>query len=124
MEKLKRDFHLPHNRHCKHECVLSDKYQSRYGVHTLDIAKKLMDYGYHPPTIYFPLIVKGTLMIEPTESESKELLDGLIAALQEIASKARENPSLLHNAPPITLRFSRLDETLANREPKLRWQKK
>ena len=123
MEKLKPYFHSPYERHCMHECVLSDKYQARHGVRTHDIAKRLMDFGFHPPTIYFPLIVKGALLIEPTESESRESLDGLISAFQEIACEAQENPSRLHSAPTAP-RLSRLDETLANREPKLRWRRK
>lgn len=122
MARLRRSFHLPYDRPCMHEVVLSDKHQAPKGVHTLDIAKRLMDYGFHPPTIYFPLIVKGAMMIEPTETESRESLDGFIAAMKEIAREARHDPDLLRNAPTVT-RLSRLDEVEANREPKLRWQK-
>ena len=122
MKKLKDHYHLPYDRLCMHECVLSDKLQNRYGIKTLDIAKRLMDYGYHPPTIYFPLIVKGALMIEPTESESKADLDRFIEAMKAIALEAQNNPDLLLEAPHKTF-LGRLDETRANREPKLRWEK-
>ena len=88
---------------------------------TVDIAKMLIDYGFHPPTIYFPLIVKGALMIEPTESESKETLDSFIHAMREIARKAQDTPEAFHNAPHTT-KISRPDETRAARQPKLRWK--
>ena len=88
MHQLKGAYHLPYDRLCKHECVFSDAIQLQNDVKTLDIAKRLMDYGFHPPTIYFPLIVSGALMIEPTETESKETLDQFIAAMQEIAREA------------------------------------
>jgi glycine dehydrogenase subunit 2 len=104
-----------------HECVFSDRLQSRYGVTALDIAKRLMDYGFHPPTIYFPLLVHGALMIEPTESEAKESLDQFIEAMVQIAREAEMNPALLQNAPYKT-KVSRLDEVLANRKPRLRWK--
>ncbi|MEG1346221.1 MAG: hypothetical protein RSC78_05780, partial [Acidaminococcaceae bacterium] len=106
---------------CMHECVLTSKKQRPYGIHTLDIAKRLLDYGYHPPTIYFPLIVEEALMIEPTETESKETLDGFIAAMQKIAVEAQTNPEIVQNAPHNTL-VSRLDETLAARKPVVRWE--
>jgi glycine dehydrogenase subunit 2 len=82
------------------------------GIHALDIAKALIDRGFHPPTIYFPLIVKEALMIEPTETESKETLDAFIAAMKDVAEKAESNPDELHKAP-VTTPVSRLDETLA-----------
>jgi glycine dehydrogenase subunit 2 len=85
-------------------------------VHTLDIAKRLMDYGFHPPTIYFPLIVPEALMIEPTETESKQTLDAFAAALIQIAQEAKANPELLHSAPHVTP-VSRLDEVQAARQP-------
>jgi glycine dehydrogenase subunit 2 len=122
MKKLRGYYHLPYDRLCMHECVFSDKFQNKYGVKTLDIAKRLMDYGYHPPTIYFPLIVKGALMIEPTESESKHSLDKFIAAMKAIALEAQNNPDLLLEAPHKTF-VGRLDETSANRKPRLRWKK-
>ena len=121
MSQLKGSYDLPYDRFCKHECVFSDAIQAKKDVHTLDIAKRLMDYGFHPPTIYFPLIVKGALMIEPTESESKETLDEFIAALKRIAAEAEEHPDLLHEAPQKP-RVSRLNEVKAAREPNLRWR--
>ncbi len=115
-EKLKETFHLAHDRPCMHECVLSDKNQAGHGVTTLDIAKRLMDYGFHPPTIYFPLVVPGAIMIEPTETESKEDLDRFIDAMQQIAREAAENPQLLHDAPHKS-KVRRLDEVSAARKP-------
>jgi glycine dehydrogenase subunit 2 len=104
-----------------HECVLSDKALTPHGVSTIDVAKRLIDHGYHPPTIYFPLIVPGALMIEPTESESLEGLDRFADTLIEIAREAREEPETLRTAPHRT-RHARLDETRAARKPVLRWQ--
>ncbi|MEG1159837.1 MAG: aminomethyl-transferring glycine dehydrogenase subunit GcvPB [Acidaminococcaceae bacterium] len=121
-KKLLADaYDAPFDRYCMHECVLTSKKQRPYGIHTLDIAKRLLDYGYHPPTIYFPLIVEEALMIEPTETESKETLDGFIAAMQKIAVEAQTNPEIVQNAPHNTL-VSRLDETLAARKPVVRWE--
>lgn len=105
-----------------HEVVFSDTLQARHDVHTLDIAKRLIDHGYHPPTIYFPLIVPGALMIEPTESESKEELDAFCDTLLQIAREAQEDPDLLHQAPTLAP-LRRLDETTAARKPVLRWQR-
>jgi glycine dehydrogenase subunit 2 len=99
-----------------HECVFSDRDQQAAGITTLDMAKRLMDYGYHPPTIYFPLVVHGALMIEPTETESKEDLDQFIEALQAIAREAAENPQALREAPG-RCKVRRLDETAAARNP-------
>jgi glycine dehydrogenase subunit 2 len=104
-----------------HEVVFSDKKQSRLGVKTGDIAKRLIDYGFHPYTTSFPLIVPGALMIEPTESESREELDLFIDAMRQIAREAEENPDLVTSAPHST-RISRLDETGAARKPVLRWK--
>ena len=115
-ERLKDVLHLPYDRPCMHECVFSDKNQKAHKVTTLDLAKRLMDYGYHPPTIYFPLVVGGALMIEPTETESKAELDQFIAALRAAAAEAAENPELLHNAP-VRAKVRRLDETAAARRP-------
>ena len=116
-EKLKRTYKLPYDRLCKHEFVLSGKGFS--SIHTSDIAKRLIDYGFHPPTVYFPLIVEEALMIEPTETVSKEELDRFIQAMERIAEEARERPELLkeapHNAP-----VRRLDEVQAARKPILR----
>ena len=120
-DKLKGYYHLAYNQTCMHECVLSDKIQSAKDVHTLDIAKRLIDYGFHPPTIYFPLIVSGALMIEPTETETKETLDEFIDAMIKIAKEADENPDMVKNAPHTT-QLGRLDETRAARNPVLRWK--
>ncbi len=117
--KLKGTFHLAYDRPCMHECVFSDKLQQAHKVSTLDIAKRLMDYGFHPPTIYFPLVVPGAIMIEPTETESKETIDLFIDAMKAIAAEARENPELLRQAPTRCKR-RRLDETTAARKPCLR----
>jgi len=118
-ESLKDTFHLPYDRPCMHECVFNDEKQEAFGVTTLDIAKRLIDNGVHPPTIYFPLVVHGALMIEPTESECKEDIDRFIETLKAIAVEARENPEVLHAAPTNT-KVRRLDETLAARKPCLR----
>ncbi len=115
-DSLKGTFHLPYDRPCMHECVFSDKFQEPYKVTTFDMVKRLMDYGFHPPTIYFPLVVPGALMIEPTETESKEDIDLFIESLKAIAKEAQENPELLHAAPQKTKR-RRLDETSAARKP-------
>jgi glycine dehydrogenase subunit 2 len=123
MHQLKGAYHLPYDRVCKHECVFSDAIQVQSDVKTLDIAKRLMDYGFHPPTIYFPLIVAGALMIEPTETESKETLDQFIAAMQSIAREAKDTPDVVRAAPH-TPRLGRLDETRAARQPILRWKPK
>jgi glycine cleavage system P protein (glycine dehydrogenase) subunit 2 len=106
-----------------HECVLEHDLESRTGVSTLEIAKRLLDFGIHPPTIYFPLVVKGALMIEPTETESKEVLDHFISALERIYDEALNDPQIVKNAPH-TLRLSRVDEAEAARRPILRWQAK
>ena len=105
-----------------HECVFSDRKLEETGVTTLDIAKRLIDYGYHPPTTYFPLIVHGALMIEPTESEPLEGLDKFIDTLHTIVREAREEPEIVKSAPSRS-RHSRLDETRAARHPVLRWQR-
>ncbi len=119
---LKEDFYLPYDRTCMHECVFSGKLlKERYGVTTLDIAKRLLDYGYHPPTIYFPMIVEEALMIEPTECESRRTLDQFIACCKQIVQEAAENPELLKQAPQHTP-VRRLDETGAARNPVLKWQ--
>ncbi|MGB9439489.1 MAG: aminomethyl-transferring glycine dehydrogenase subunit GcvPB [Desulfobacterales bacterium] len=115
-ELLKQTFHLPYDRPCMHECVFSDKLQLVHKVTTLDMVKRLMDYGFHPPTIYFPLVVPGAIMIEPTETESKEDIDLFIEALKSIAAEAEESPELLHAAPG-KCRRRRLDETTAARKP-------
>lgn len=121
LSQLKKDYDTPFARHCMHECILTSKQQKQFGVRTLDIAKRLLDYGYHPPTIYFPLIVEEAMMIEPTESESKETLDGFIEVMHKIAAEAQENPELILQAPETTV-VGRLDETTAARKPVVRWK--
>jgi glycine dehydrogenase subunit 2 len=118
-ESLRDVYQLAYDRPCMHECVFSDKFQEEDKVATLDIAKRLMEYGFHPPTVYFPLVVPGAIMIEPTETESKESIDAFIAAMRAIAQEAKENPEVLHEAPRIT-KVKRLDETAAARKPCLR----
>jgi glycine dehydrogenase subunit 2 len=113
-EKLKNFYDIPFSQVCKHECVISATRQAANGVHALDVAKGLIDMGYHPPTMYFPMIVKEALMIEPTESESKETLDAFIEAMIEIAKKAQSDPASI-KAAPITTPVGRLDETAAAR---------
>ena len=123
MKRLKDHYDLPFDRPCMHECVFTDRLQEKYHVSTLDIAKRLIDYGFHPPTIYFPLVVKGALMIEPTETESRENLDQFVETMVAIAKEAEENPDLLRQAPR-RVKVRRLDEVLAARNPKLRWTKR
>jgi glycine dehydrogenase subunit 2 len=120
-KKLEDVYELPYKTPTLHEVVFSDRRQTVNGVKTGDIAKRLIDYGFHPYTTSFPLIVPGALMIEPTESESREELDLLIDAMRQIAREAEENPELILNAPHST-RISRLDETAAARKPVLRWK--
>ncbi len=118
-QKLQGLLDLPYPADSLHEVVFSDK---NLPVKTLDIAKRLLDYGFHPFTIYFPLIVHGAMMIEPTETESKETLDEFVAIMEKILQEAREHPELLLQAPQQTP-VRRLDETLAARKPVLRWRK-
>ncbi|MEC2056894.1 aminomethyl-transferring glycine dehydrogenase subunit GcvPB [Peribacillus psychrosaccharolyticus] len=122
MRRLSAYYDLPYDRHCKHEFVLSGRRQKKLGVRTLDIAKRLLDFGYHPPTIYFPLNVEEAMMIEPTETESKETLDAFIDAMIQIAKETEDNPEIVQEAPHTTV-IKRLDETLAARKPVLRFQK-
>jgi glycine dehydrogenase subunit 2 len=113
---------IPFERYCMHEFVASAAtLKAQTGVRTLDIAKRLIDYGYHPPTIYFPLTVEEALLIEPTETESKETLDAFVDALAAIVDEARNDPELLHSAPHSSP-VRRLDETAAARQPNLRWK--
>ena len=118
---LEGTFDLPYSTPSMHEVVFSDKVQARKGVKTMDIAKRLIDYGFHPYTTAFPLIVPGALMIEPTESEDKEEMDLFIDAMKSIAREAEEDPQTVLAAPHST-RVSRLDETAAARKPMLRWK--
>jgi glycine dehydrogenase subunit 2 len=116
MHRLAPYFELPYPGVCKHEFVMSGRGLKKYGVRTLDVAKRLLDFGYHPPTIYFPLNVEECIMIEPTETESKETLDAFIDTLIQIVKEAEEQPDLLLNAPYDTV-VRRLDETRAARKP-------
>jgi glycine dehydrogenase subunit 2 len=117
-ESLKGIYHLPYDRPCMHECVFTDKHQAAHKIMTLDVAKRLMDYGFHPPTVYFPLIVSGAIMIEPTETESKQDLDLFIQAMKAIAEEAKHDPELLRKAPS-KCKVRRLDEVAAARKPRL-----
>ncbi len=120
--RLKPYYDLPYDRPCMHECVFTGKKQvNSGGVHTSDIAKRLLDYGYHPPTIYFPLIAPEAIMIEPNETESKETLDAFCDAMIAIAREAEENPDLVKSAP-LTTPVRRLDEVKAAREPDVCWK--
>jgi glycine dehydrogenase subunit 2 len=119
---LREVYPLPYERVCMHEFVLQGRLDGAPGVHALDIAKRLIDYGFHPPTNYFPLIVPEALMIEPTETESKQTLDRFAEAMLRIAQEAREQPELLHAAPQ-SAPLRRLDEVRAAREPVLSWQR-
>jgi glycine dehydrogenase subunit 2 len=114
-------YDLPHNQPSMHECVFSDARQAKLGVRTGDIAKRLIDYGFHPYTVSFPHIVSGALMIEPTETESKRELDLFIDAMAAIAREAEETPELVRNAPH-NARIGRVDEVAAARKPVLRWK--
>ena len=118
--RLEPTYHLAEREPCLHECVFSDRSFHKSGVKTLDVAKRLLDYGFYAPTIYFPLVVSGALMIEPTETESKETLDAFADALLAIADEIEQQPALLHQAP-LTTPVGRLDETRAARRPILTW---
>ncbi|MDI9440508.1 MAG: aminomethyl-transferring glycine dehydrogenase subunit GcvPB [Bacillota bacterium] len=122
MNRLKDLYKLPYDRTCMHEFVLSGSWMKKHGVRTLDLAKRLSDYGYHAPTVYFPLIVDEAIMIEPTETEAKSTLDQFIEVMGRIAEEAKENPELLTSAPHNTP-VKRVDEARAARHPVLRWRK-
>ena len=119
-KNLEKDYQIAYSEPCMHECIFTDRHQHKYGVNTLDIAKRLLDYGFHPPTIYFPLVVSGALMIEPTETETPETLDAFVEAMLAIAQEAKENPDIVKTAPHSTP-VGRLDEARAARKPILRW---
>ena len=119
--KLKDAYALAYDSPSLHEVVFSDRLQARKDVHVWDIAKRLMDYGFHPPTVSFPLIVPGAIMIEPTETESKQELDAFIEAMLAIEKEAEQNPELVKSAPHTT-RVGRIDEAAAARKPVLRWR--
>jgi len=122
-EQLKETYPLPHDRVCMHEFVLAGPPEDVQAadVHTMDVAKRLIDHGFHPPTVYFPLIVEEALMIEPTETESKDTLDAFAEAMLAIVAEAREDPDVLHDAP-VNAPVRRLDEVKAARDLILRWQ--
>lgn len=120
MRRLQDYFVLPYERHCKHEFVISGSKQKKLGVRTLDMAKRLLDFNFHPPTIYFPLNVEECMMIEPTETESKETLDSFCDTMIQIAKEAEENPDIVLEAPHDTV-IGRLDETMAARKPVLKY---
>lgn len=121
-KQLEGIFDLPYSTPSMHETVFSDKKQAAHGVRTGDIAKRLIDYGFHPYTVSFPLVVPGALMIEPTESASKDDLDEFVTAMKAVAEEAETQPELLQTAPHTT-RISRLDEATAARKPILRWKR-
>ncbi|MBT4874621.1 MAG: aminomethyl-transferring glycine dehydrogenase subunit GcvPB [Desulfobacula sp.] len=118
-ESLKGTLNLPYDYPCMHECVFNDEFQKEYHITTMDMAKRLLDYGFHPPTVYFPLVVDSAFMVEPTETESKEDIDQFISAVKAIAKEAQENPEKLKKAPHKT-KVTRLDEVAAARKPCLR----
>ena len=122
MSQLKDDYYLPIDKHCMHEFVLGGIKDKTTGVTTLDIAKRLLDFGYHPPTVYFPLIINEAIMIEPTETESKISMDGYIDAMKAIAKEARENPDVLLSAPHNTP-VGRIDEAKAAKDLILKYTK-
>jgi glycine dehydrogenase subunit 2 len=119
--KLRDVYPLYVDRICMHEFVIDGRWLRGHGLRTLDLAKRLIDYGYHPPTIYFPLIVPEAIMIEPTETESRQTLDAFADAMLAIAGEAKTAPDVLHQAPHTTP-VGRLDEVRAARQPDLRWQ--
>ncbi len=122
LARLRRTYKAAFKRRCMHEFVLDGSPFKKHGVRTLDIAKRLLDFGFHPPTIYFPLIVREALMVEPTETESRETLDAFVDALLAIAKEAREDPGKVRGAPH-TMPVGRLDEVRAAREPVVAWRK-
>lgn len=113
-------WHVAYDTVCMHEVIISDRHLKETGVTTMDVAKRLIDYGFHPPTVYFPLVVKGAMLVEPTETETKDTLDRFVAAMAAISQEATENADTVKSAPHQTL-HRRLDETRAARQPILRW---
>ena len=118
-ESLKGTLNLPYDQPCMHECVFNDAIQKENHITTMDMAKRLLDYGFHPPTVYFPLVIEGAFMVEPTETESKEDIDQFIDAVKAIAKEAKQDPETLKKAPFLT-KVTRLDEVAAARKPCLR----
>lgn len=121
MSQLKDDYHVPFEGPCMHECLFTEKYQKENGVTTLDIAKGLIEYGMHPMTVYFPLVVQGAMLVEPTETESKESLDRFILVMKKLAEDARNGETELFHNYPQSAPTTRLDEVKAAREPKLKY---
>jgi len=119
---LKEHYHLPNPSPCMHECVFSDRWLIPLGVTTMDLAKRLIDFGFHPPTIYFPIVVPGAIMIEPTETETREEIDLFCEAMIRIVEEAKRSPEGLHGSPQKT-KVSRLDEVQAARKAVLRWER-
>jgi glycine dehydrogenase subunit 2 len=119
--RLGETWHVPYDETCMHEVVISDRHVKETGVTTMDVAKRLMDFGFHPPTVYFPLVVKGAMLIEPTETETMQTLDEFVEVMETISNEALEVPDTVKAAPQIT-RLRRLDETRAARKPVLRWR--
>ncbi|HHH28259.1 MAG TPA: glycine dehydrogenase subunit 2 [Polyangiaceae bacterium] len=117
---LGETWHVAFDDICMHEVIISDRHLHETGVNTMDVAKRLCDYGFHAPTVYFPLVVKGAMLVEPTETETKEALDEFVEALRSISEEAKNDPELVKGAPHLT-RLRRLDETRAARKPVLRW---
>jgi glycine dehydrogenase subunit 2 len=113
-------WHVAYDTTCMHEVVISDRHLKETGITTMDVAKRLMDYGFHPPTVYFPLVVKGAMLIEPTETESLQTLDEFVEVMKTISDEAHSDADHVHGAPHST-RLRRLDETQAARKPVLRW---
>lgn len=122
LSQLKDDYHVPFDGVCMHECLLTDKKQKEAGVTTLDIAKTLCEYGIHPMTVYFPLVVQGAMLIEPTETESKDSMDRFITVMKQIAADIRTGDTEKFHSFPVSTPRRRLDEVSAAREPKLRWR--
>jgi glycine dehydrogenase subunit 2 len=120
MKRLAPYYDLPHPGPCMHECVFSARRQKQLGVSAMDVAKRLLDLGFYAPSTYFPMVVEEALMIEPTETESKQTLDSFCDAMIQIAREAETSPDVVHEAP-VTTPVRRLDQTKAAREPNLRW---
>jgi glycine dehydrogenase subunit 2 len=123
LSQLKDDYHVPYPGPCMHECLLTDKLQKDQGTTTIDVAKTLVENGFHPMTVYFPLVVPGAMLIEPTETESKDSLDRFIGVMKWIAAEAKAGRGAALHENPVSTPRRRLDEVKAAREPKLRWKK-
>lgn len=123
LSQLKDSFHVPYAGPCMHECLLTDKVQKEQGATTIDIAKTLVENGFHPMTVYFPLVVQGAMLIEPTETESKDSLDRFIEVMKWISAEAEAGRGAVLHENPVSTPRRRLDEVKAAREPKLRWKK-